>query len=213
MKPRLLIVDDDEAIRTQMKWALSQDYDVCFAEDRRGAIEAFEANSPAVTLLDLGLPPRPNECDEGMAALSDILAIDSAAKVIVVDQHGRVLLFRGRDPLRPADGSWWFETGRSSRKGRNLARDPRCTLSVSAREFDLSVSGEAALVTDPATVADMAGRWAADGWARPTFLDASGAMASGCGCGCCGTPPRPRGTARRCGPRAPGRKVASQVAL
>ena len=84
MKPRLLIVDDDEAIRTQMKWALSQDYDVCFAEDRRGAIEAFEANSPAVTLLDLGLPPRPNECDEGMAALSDILAIDSAAKVIVV---------------------------------------------------------------------------------------------------------------------------------
>ncbi len=84
MKPRLLIVDDDEAIRTQTKWALSQDYDVCLAEDRRGAIEAFEANSPTVTLLDLGLPPRPNECDEGMAALSDILAIDSAAKVIVV---------------------------------------------------------------------------------------------------------------------------------
>ncbi|PYI94999.1 MAG: sigma-54-dependent Fis family transcriptional regulator, partial [Verrucomicrobia bacterium] len=73
MKPRLLIVDDDEAIRTQMKWALSQDYDVCFAEDRKGAIEAFEANSPVVTLLDLGLPPRPNECDEGMAALSDII--------------------------------------------------------------------------------------------------------------------------------------------
>ena len=84
MKPRLLIVDDDEGIRTQTKWALSQDYDVCLAEDRRGAIEAFEANSPAMTLLDLGLPPRPNECDEGMAALSDILAIDSAAKVIVV---------------------------------------------------------------------------------------------------------------------------------
>src|SRR5438105_13442583 len=84
MKPRLLIVDDDEAIRTQMKWALSQDYDVCFAEDRRGAIEAFEANSPAVTLLDLGLPPRPNECDEGMTALSDILEIDSTANIIVI---------------------------------------------------------------------------------------------------------------------------------
>jgi two-component system, NtrC family, response regulator len=84
MKPRLLIVDDDEAIRTQTKWALSQDYDVCFAEDRRGAVEAFAANSPAVTLLDLGLPPRPNECDEGMAALSDILAIDSTAKVVVI---------------------------------------------------------------------------------------------------------------------------------
>ena len=84
MKAKLLIVDDDEAIGTQMKWALSQDYDVCFAEDRRGALEAYEANSPVATLLDLGLPPRPNECDEGMTALSDILAIDRSAKVIVV---------------------------------------------------------------------------------------------------------------------------------
>src|SRR6058998_2343692 len=84
MKPGLLMVDDDEAIRTQMKWALSQDYDMRFAEDRRGALEAFEASAPAVTLLDLGLPPRPNECDEGLAALSDILAIDSTAKIIVI---------------------------------------------------------------------------------------------------------------------------------
>src|SRR6266496_4519258 len=84
MKPGLLMVDDDEAIRTQMRWALSQDYDMCFAEDRRGALEAFEASAPAVTLLDLGLPPRPNECDEGLAALSSILAIDSTAKVIVI---------------------------------------------------------------------------------------------------------------------------------
>ena len=84
MKHKMLIVDDDEAIRTQMKWALSQDYEVHFAEDRKGALEAFEANSPAVTLLDLGLPPRPNDPDEGLAALSEILAVDSTAKVIVV---------------------------------------------------------------------------------------------------------------------------------
>src|SRR4026208_2031611 len=88
MKPGLLMVDDDEAIRTQMKWALSQDYEVHFAEDRKGALEAFEANSPAVTLLDLGLPPRPNECDEGLAALSEILAVESAAKVIIVSGQG-----------------------------------------------------------------------------------------------------------------------------
>src|SRR5205807_9789818 len=53
MKPKVLIVDDEEAIRTQMKWALSQDYDVHFAEDRREALEAFQAHSPVVTLLDL----------------------------------------------------------------------------------------------------------------------------------------------------------------
>src|SRR4029450_2985226 len=84
MNPALLIVDDDEAIRTQMKWALSEDYDVYFAQDRREALDAFEANSPAVTLLDLGLPPRPNESDEGLAVLSDILAIDNTAKVIII---------------------------------------------------------------------------------------------------------------------------------
>ena len=31
------------------------------------------------------------------------------------------------------DGSWWFETGQTTRKGRNVARDPRCTLAVAGR--------------------------------------------------------------------------------
>ena len=88
MKPKLLIVDDDEAIRAQMKWALGEDYEVHFAEDRKAAVESFEAHSPAVTLLDLGLPPCPNECDEGLAVLSDILAIDNTAKVIIISGQG-----------------------------------------------------------------------------------------------------------------------------
>jgi len=67
-----------------------------------------------------------------------------------------------------ADGAFWFETGDRTRKARNLARDPRCTLSVAAREFDLTIAGEAHKVTDPDTVAAMAARWAAEGWpARP----------------------------------------------
>ncbi len=70
------------------------------------------------------------------------------------------------------DGSFWFETGARTRKGRNLARDPRCSISVAAREFDLVVDGVAEQVTDPATVAAMAGRWAAQGW--PARVDPSG---------------------------------------
>ncbi|MET0276500.1 MAG: pyridoxamine 5'-phosphate oxidase family protein [Acidimicrobiia bacterium] len=70
------------------------------------------------------------------------------------------------------DGAFWFETGERTRKGRNLARDPRCTLSVSTREFDLTVGGRAVMVTDPSTVADMAKRWADDGW--PAEVDESG---------------------------------------
>ena len=87
-KTTLLLVDDDEDIRTQMKWALAADYDVVMAGERVGALDAFRTRQPTVTLLDLGLPPRPNEPDEGLNILSTLLAIDSTAKVIVVSGQG-----------------------------------------------------------------------------------------------------------------------------
>lgn len=87
-KTRLLIVEDDEDIRTQMKWALGSDYEVVTAGDRAGALTEFTADRPTVTLLDLGLPPRPNEPDEGLAVLSAVLALDPLAKVIVVSGQG-----------------------------------------------------------------------------------------------------------------------------
>ena len=59
MKPKILIVDDDEEIRTQMKWALMNDYEILVAENRARAVEIFRAELPAVVLLDLGLPPQP----------------------------------------------------------------------------------------------------------------------------------------------------------
>jgi len=69
-------------------------------------------------------------------------------------------------------GEFWFETGEGTRKGRNLASDPRCTLSVATEQFDLVVEGEARKVTDPVTVAAMAARWAAQGW--PARVDDTG---------------------------------------
>jgi hypothetical protein len=70
-----------------------------------------------------------------------------------------------------ADGAFWFETGAQSRKGRNVARDPRCTLAVATEEFDLIVEGVVTLVRDPATVAARAAQWAQD-W--PCEVDESG---------------------------------------
>ena len=84
MKPKVLIVDDDPEILAQMKWALGQQYDVLSAEDRAGALDVFKSEQPAVTLLDLGLPPRPNDPEEGLAALAELLGIDKSAKVIVI---------------------------------------------------------------------------------------------------------------------------------
>jgi two-component system, NtrC family, response regulator len=83
-KSRLLVVDDDEEIRTQLKWALISDYQLSLAEDRASAIKQFRESRPDATLLDLGLPPVINDTAEGMATLSAILAIAPEAKVIIV---------------------------------------------------------------------------------------------------------------------------------
>ena len=87
-KTKLLIVDDSEDICTQMKWALRNDYEPVTASDRASALAAFTEHRPTVTLLDLGLPPRPNEPTEGLAALSAVLALDPLAKVIVISGQG-----------------------------------------------------------------------------------------------------------------------------
>lgn len=69
------------------------------------------------------------------------------------------------------DGSFWFQTG-STRKGRNVARDPRCSVALSMRDADLVVEGEATRETDPATLARLAEAWANQGW--PAEVDESG---------------------------------------
>lgn len=84
MKPKILIIDDDEEIRTQMKWAVAADYHVALAGDRQEAIEVFRAHGPQVVLLDLGLPPSPNDTSEGMATLAALLTLDRSAKVIII---------------------------------------------------------------------------------------------------------------------------------
>src|SRR5258705_11140086 len=70
------------------------------------------------------------------------------------------------------DGAFWFETGETTRKAKNVARDPRCTLSLATHDFDIVVEGDARQGRDPATVAKMAARWAAAGW--PCRVDDSG---------------------------------------
>src|SRR3954454_24733364 len=69
-------------------------------------------------------------------------------------------------------GSYWYQTGDHTRKAKNLARDPRCTMSVATAGFDVMVAGEARRVTDPNVVKEIAARYAESGW--PAQPDASG---------------------------------------
>ncbi len=83
-KPKILIIEDDEGIRTQMKWALNEEYDVLLAENAEEAISLIDQFSPPLVTLDLGLPPDPEGTDEGFRLLQKILEISNQTKVIVV---------------------------------------------------------------------------------------------------------------------------------
>ena len=86
-KPRLLIVEDDEGLQRQLRWAYD-DYEVIVAGDRASAIDALRATEPAVVTLDLGLPPDPDGVSEGFATMAAILALKPDTKVIVASGHG-----------------------------------------------------------------------------------------------------------------------------
>jgi len=62
------------------------------------------------------------------------------------------------------DGKVYFTSGARTRKSRNLAADPRCVISVSLKDLDLVIEGEAVKVTDEATLARLAQRYQAQGW-------------------------------------------------
>src|SRR5919109_4471974 len=78
----LLIVDDDAGLLRQLRWAFS-DHKVFPAGTRREAVELVRREAIPVAILDLGLPPDPDGASEGLAALSEILAIAPAAKVVI----------------------------------------------------------------------------------------------------------------------------------
>nr|WP_298927496.1 PEP-CTERM-box response regulator transcription factor [uncultured Erythrobacter sp.] len=86
-KPTLLVVEDDEGLQAQLKWAY-EDFDVVIAGDRESAITALRSEMPAVVTLDLGLPPDPDGTTEGFAVLDAIMELKPDTKVIVASGHG-----------------------------------------------------------------------------------------------------------------------------
>lgn len=86
-KPVLLVVEDDEGLQAQLKWAYD-DFEVVPALDRESAIAALRAHEPAVVTLDLGLPPDPDGTTEGFAVLDAIMELKPDTKVIVASGHG-----------------------------------------------------------------------------------------------------------------------------
>ena len=84
MKPKILLVDREENILKQMRWALEPDYEVFTISDEGEAMSTFEKEKPAVVTLDLSLNPH-NPADlGGMRLLEQILSQEPSTRAIVV---------------------------------------------------------------------------------------------------------------------------------
>jgi hypothetical protein len=108
--------------------------------------------------LDAGSPPAPDARNARTTWLSTVNEDGSAHTTAV----GALWL----------DGTFWFQTGSGTRKGRNVARDPRCSIALSILDADVVLEGEAARVRDPAALSRVAQAWADRGW--PAEPDESG---------------------------------------
>ncbi|RVQ69263.1 PEP-CTERM-box response regulator transcription factor [Croceicoccus ponticola] len=85
--PKLLVIEDDPGLQTQLKWAWD-DFDVTCVGDRDAAITALRSEAPDVVTLDLGLPPDPDGTSEGFAILDAIMELKPDTKVIIASGHG-----------------------------------------------------------------------------------------------------------------------------
>ena len=84
MKPRVLIVDDDKAITQQLFWTLCDDYEVVTAHDLQSAVRRVTIYEPAVSILDLHLPPVPDTPEVGLRILEYIKGRYPQSKVLVL---------------------------------------------------------------------------------------------------------------------------------
>ncbi len=91
---KLLIVDDSNEIRKQLRWGLGKEYKIILAESVDEALKLFKKHQPRVVTLDLGLPPDIDGATEGFRCLDGMLAENHLAKIIVLsgnDERENVL--------------------------------------------------------------------------------------------------------------------------
>ena len=90
MRPRILIVDDDEAITQQLYWTLTDEYNVVTANDLRTAIRRATFYKPDISILDLQMPPDENAPTMGLQLLGFIKGHLPHSRVLVMSSNDRV---------------------------------------------------------------------------------------------------------------------------
>jgi two-component system, NtrC family, nitrogen regulation response regulator NtrX len=84
MKPRILVVDDEAAIRDSLRMILEyEDYEFVGASNGPDAITQVQRDRPDLLLLDIKMPGM-----DGMEVLRKIHAIDETLPIVMISGHG-----------------------------------------------------------------------------------------------------------------------------
>jgi two-component system nitrogen regulation response regulator NtrX len=86
LKPRILIVDDEEAIRQTLKMIFEYEgYECLLAQNAQAALKIAEKDDPDLIFLDIKMPQT-----DGMEVLRQLKEMDVAAPVVMLSGHGTV---------------------------------------------------------------------------------------------------------------------------
>jgi len=86
MKPRILVIDDEAAIRDSLKMILEyEDYDFLGASSGPEGVSLVKRESPDLVVLDIKMPGM-----NGLEALAEIRKVDEAVPVAMISGHGTI---------------------------------------------------------------------------------------------------------------------------
>lgn len=90
-RPGLILVDDDPLIAESLSFVLKPQFAVHVAPNRTQAKALMQdlPATPALALVDLGLPPTPHLPDEGFTLIRELLAFKPAMKILVLSGQSK----------------------------------------------------------------------------------------------------------------------------
>lgn len=84
MKRKLLIIEDEPSVAKQLRWGLTEEYDITIAASPHEARPFLASGAFPVATLDLGLPPSPDTPQQGFLLLKEIVSSANHPQVIVI---------------------------------------------------------------------------------------------------------------------------------
>ena len=80
-KIKLMLVDDNQGLREQLKWALIDTYEIVEADSMETCCAMFERHVAQIVCLDMGLDNIP---DKGLEIIDRLILKKRSVKIIVI---------------------------------------------------------------------------------------------------------------------------------